>query len=263
MTTQPIGIFDSGLGGLTIWREINHLLPQETILYLADHKFLPYGDRSPRQIRHLTLRCLRYFQTQGVKLIVVACNTATVSGIDYYRKQLPMVPIVGVVPVIKPAVKKTKTGTIAILSTPKTARSLYQKRLIKKFAANKIVFSIGCQKIVDLVERGEVKGRRIETILKSYLQPLLDSDTDIIALGCSHFPFLKETIKNLVGRKIALLDSGPAVARHVVRILRHNHELNRVKNGHDRFYTTGEWKTVSRIANTLLGQNIQFEHLYV
>jgi len=259
---DPIGILDSGIGGLTIWREIERLLSNESILYIGDHVYQPYSGKSVRVIRQRVKRLITFLLERQAKLIVVACNTATVAGIDVYRRWFPTVPIIGVVPVVKTAVSITKTKHVAVISTPYTASSSYQKWLIQSFANGCTVVNIGVPDLAAIIEQGKTGGRE-DAILHRYLDPITKKNIDVIALGCTHYPFIKETIQTVVGKGVAVIDSGGAVARHTARIL----DANKLRAGEGKpytvFYTTGDAKNVTRIATELIGDPIRFTYVRV
>ncbi len=258
---DPIGFFDSGLGGLTIYREVRSLLPMESTLYLADHKNFPYGDKSEEEVKTVTLAGLRWLLGQRVKLIAIACNSSTVSGIDYYREKFKSVSLVGVVPAVKTAVSETRTGNIAILSTEKTAKSEYQQKLITTYAAGKTVYAVGCKDLVGFVERGEVGGVDVDRVLRVYLEPLLAKQVDTIVLGCTHYPFLKKAIQAFVGPDIRVLDCGLPVAHQVKRILTGNNQLANNSSSTHAFFTTGDAEQVSKVASKLMDETMHFSHV--
>lgn len=252
MNNFSIGIIDSGSGGLSIWKEITALLPNESTLYIGDHAYLPYSEKSTTFIRHRIAKLITFLLTKHVKLIVIACNTATVAGIDWYRVQFPIIPIIGVVPVVKTAAATTKTNEICILSTKYTARSSYQKRLIQQFASHVQVIVIGSSRLVEYIESaGDMKEEIIKE-LKTVLQPIRTRAVDVVVLGCTHFPFIKEEIRQVIGSSITLLDSGLAVARHVQRILDKNDLFTNIPNASHVFYSTGDLKKVSASYQKLL-----------
>lgn len=302
---SPIAIFDSGVGGLSIYEELKKQLPNENFVYLGDQSNAPYGGKSPSEIRALTLRCLKFLLNPNSKiynlkskishslksipyplspkLIVIACNTSTVSGIEYYRKQLPNVPIIGVVPVVKTASVITKNNRIAILSTLATAKSKYQEALIKKFCPDykvvnltsttfslptmnyelntKLLLNIGCPNLVSFIENGITTGEKIEQELTTILKPVIDARCDTLVLGCTHYPFLKKTIQQLLSSKIknlkskiSILDSSGAVARQTKRILSQNHMLNaqKIEFSSGEFFTTGNPRKFTAVINKLI-----------
>lgn len=267
-STQPIAVFDSGVGGLSIYEELKRHLPNENFVYLADQKNAPYGGRSPSEIRTLTLNCLNFLISPRLpefpqspktpflppKIVVIACNTATTAGIDFYREQFPNIPIIGVVPVVKTAAETTKNNRIAILSTVATAKSDYQKNLIEKFCPNfsifnlispdfpnfpdfpklppKLLLNIGCPNLVSFIEQGITSGPKIEKELTEILKPVIDAGCDTLVLGCTHYPFLKKTILKVIYNlssipyNLQVLDSSGAISRQTKRILGKNNLLS-------------------------------------
>lgn len=237
MNNQPIGVLDSGVGGLTIWKEIVKELPNESTIYIADSKNLPYGNKTSREIYRLSRRIIKFILQKKAKLIVIACNTITVSCLDKLRLEFPQIPIVGTVPVVKTASKSSKNKIIGILSTQNTSKSLYKKELIKKFAKNCKVINIGTNILVPLIEEGRIK--EAETVLPSVLIPFIKAKIDVLALGCSHFPFLRKPMQKIMGSQVLILDSGAAIARQVKRILIPNHVLPEASKPPHTFFTTG------------------------
>jgi glutamate racemase len=252
MNNFPIGIIDSGSGGLSIWKEITALLPNESTVYIGDHAHLPYSEKSTLFIRHRIAKLIQFLLSRHVKLIVIACNTATVAGIDWYRLQFPDIPIIGVVPVIKTAAGLTKTNEICILSTKYTAESDYQKSLITAFASKTKIYSIGSSRLVTYIESAEDTSVNIIKELQTILRTIIHSHVDVLVLGCTHFPFIKEAIRMVIGPAITLLDSGPAVARHVQRILGKNNLFSNTSKATYTFYSTGVLKRVTATYRKLL-----------
>ncbi len=246
----PIGILDSGMGGLSIWKEVAKQLPHESILYLADTKRCPYGSRPKDEITTFARQLVAFLVKRGVKLIVVGCNTITVTALDQLRHEFPTIPLVGTVPVIKTAVERT-AGPIGILSTQATAKSMYQKELIQQFAAGRQVVSIGTDLLVPFVESGIVGGKELEAVLKEVLAPFKAAHAEAIALGCSHFPFLKEAIQSELGENVHILDSGAAIARQVQRVLTANNGLSDTAASY-RFYTTGHAQLFREVGEKLI-----------
>jgi len=262
--THPIGIIDSGSGGLSIWQSIHGACPNESIVYLGDHRYLPYGSKSKTFIVSRIQCIIAYLlKNYSCKLIIIACNSATVAGIGKYRKKFPDIPIVGVVPVIKTASEITKTGAIAVLATPFTTRSAYQRKLIERFADGKKVFSIGCPKLVSYIEKGVTEGPVIQKVLRKELKDIHVSHVDAVALGCTHYPFIKGEMAKILGSKIQLLDSGGAVARQTIRIMAADGIASTEKTVRDRFITTGDEQSISKIATILIHTPIVFAHITI
>jgi len=256
---NPIGILDSGLGGLTVWREIVSLLPNENTIYVADSKNTPYGKHEEEYIYQLSKKLIEFLLQKEVKLIVVACNTITVSALEKLRQDYPNIPIIGTVPVVKTAAASTKNGRIGILSTTRTATSLYQKDLIKRFANDKMVVNYGTDALVPLIEEGEVDGRRIEKTLKRALEVFKREKVDVLALGCTHFPFLKEQMQAILGSDVAILDSGAAIARQVRRVLEHNGALAEKQQAGHLFYTTGDPQIAKKLVISKIGSQMPMD----
>ena len=198
-----------------------------------------------------------------MKLIAIACNAGTVAGIELYRATFPHIPIVGVVPVIKTAAALSNRKRFAVLSTRFTAKSPYQKHLIEEFAGGCIVYNLGCPNLVPLVEQGVVRGPAVETELRRILTPKILGDIDVIALGCTHYPFLTPAIRAIVGNDVTVLDSGGAVSRQVARILEHNGMKALTKKPMHIFYSTGTGTTYSVIASRLLHQKVHVEYAHI
>lgn len=250
---RPIGMFDSGVGGLTIWRATRKLLPNESLVFLADSGHVPYGEKSPEELRDLTGRIVRFLLSQDAKLIVVACNTATVHAISYLRETFPDVPFVGVVPVVKTLARRTRTGTIAVLSTPSTAGSPYLAGLVEEFAPGKQVINIGCDGLEDLVEAGEVGTRKTAALLERYLAPVRESQADVVGLGCTHYPFLRRRIKRILGPGVRVYDPARPVARRVRQLLAERDAFAPEGQAPSySFYATGDVHVFERVASKLL-----------
>lgn len=241
---------------MTIAKEIVKLLPFEDIIYFGDTFNCPYGDKTTEDIQRLSARLVKYFVKQNCKLVVVACNTATVAGIDYLRSRFD-VPLVGVVPVVKTAANLTKTGVFGVVATEFTIQSYYHKELVKKFAADKKVINQPCPGIVELIEKDDIGGNtaRIERLLRKYLMPLLEAKIDVLALGCTHYAIIRDLIQKIIGHDICILDSGEAVACQVKRVLTNNNCLNDERQPVHRFCCSGPDQNFSKMVQTIFGTN--------
>lgn len=218
MSNKPIGIFDSGVGGLTIWKEITKLLPNENTIYLADSKNAPYGQQSKQKIIELSVKNTELLLKKECKLIVVACNTATTNAISYLRKNYD-IPFIGIEPAIKPAALQTKTNAIGILATKGTLTSELFNQTSSKFASNvKVIEQIG-EGLVPLIEQGKIESKAMKNLLEKYLTPMLQANIDYLVLGCSHYPHLIPEIRKIVGNIVTIIDSGEAVARQTKAVL--------------------------------------------
>lgn len=252
MDNRPIGLFDSGVGGLSIWRAIRKLLPQESMAFFADSGHVPYGEKSTRELEDLTGRIANFLISKDAKLIVVACNTATVHTIAYLRDAFPDVPFVGVVPVVKTLARQTRSGTIAVLSTPATAASPYLAALIHEFASGKKVINVGCDGLENMVEAGHVRTRATVALLERHLSKVQGSGADVVGLGCTHYPFLRARIKSLLGRGVRLYDPSRPVARRVRQVLTQQDALADNPAPAYAFYTTGDTALFGSVATKLL-----------
>jgi glutamate racemase len=215
----PIGVFDSGAGGLTILMALREELPHENFIYLGDTAHCPYGVRSDEDITALTLEACRFLLTRQVKLIVIACNTASQAALSTLRATIHEVPFVGVVPAVKPAARLTKKGRIGIAATNQAAKAIYLRQLIDEFAEGIEAFAVGCPDLVTLVEHGQFEGPEVEQIVRQALQPVLLADIDVLVLGCTHFPALQTVIERVAGPKVQVIDSGKAIARRTRSVL--------------------------------------------
>ncbi len=250
----PIGIFDSGLGGLTIARQVRHLLPAEDILYLADQANVPYGEKTPEEILRLTKIAIPTLIAEGAKIVVVACNSASLTTIDLFRARFADTPFVAVEPMIKAAAERTKTGTIAVFATRATLGSPAYAGLKDAHATNVNVIDIPCPSWVTMVESGE----HAPEIIGQPVRRALDAGADQLVLGCTHYPFLTELLRTAVNGKAALLEPGAAVARQVKHILARNDALRSAGKGETSYLTSGDASVPSEIASRLLDKPVAF-----
>lgn len=244
MSQNPIGIFDSGLGGLTIYNEIHKLLPHENIVYLADSKNAPYGGKSKEQIIEISVKNTEFLLKNNCKLIVVACNTASTNAVKYLREHYE-VPIIRVQPAIKPAALNTKTKVVGMLATKGTLESELLFETAQRFASGvKVVERVG-EGLVDLIENGKMESPEMTQLLKKYVEPMLDHNIDQLVLGCTHYPFLTEQIREITGEGVQIVDSGEAIARQTRVILEQEGLLNEgQKEGERVFYSNKNVKVL-------------------
>ena len=253
MNNAAIALFDSGVGGLSIWQEVRKLMPHENLIYFADQAFCPYGNKSAPVIKSRVKFALDFLRQQQVKLIVIACNTATTVGIDDYRSHLPEIPIVGIVPVVKTAVAMTQTKKVMVMATEATIRSHYLDVLIGKFGKGVTFFKLsGGADLVNFVEAGDLKSEILKTKLQKLFSPFVDEEIDVVVLGCTHYPFLKEVIAASFPNEVTILDSGAAVSRQVQRILTEKQETNYEGIPNYRFFTTQDPEQFQEVARSLL-----------
>ncbi len=255
---QPIGVFDSGVGGLSVLRELHSILPNENFVFLADQKYVPYGEKIKEELIELAYKITDYFiEKHNIKAMVVACNTSTCNSIAEVRKKY-LLPVVGTAPAIKPAAELTKTKTVAVIATPSTSASEVLKNLIKDYCQNINVLNIGCKNLEDEVEKGELDSPEVNELLLKYLKEVRDSDADYLVLGCTHYPFLKKSIQKIVGSNVTLIDSGNAIAKHTKSLLANNFlENNQKKPGETLYFTTGDPAKFSKVSSILLKNKIK------
>ena len=245
---NPIGFFDSGVGGTSIWKEVKTLLPNENTIYLADSKNAPYGQKTKEEIIEFSIKNTEFLINQNAKIIIVACNTATTNAIQILRNKYS-VPFIGIEPAIKPAGLVTKTKKIGILATKGTLNSeLFEKTSSKIDAKISIVEQIG-EGLVHLIESGEVNSSKMDKLLKEYLTPMLNENIDALVLGCTHYPYLIPKIKNIIGDKIQIIDSGLAVAKQTKNILTKFQLLQTKENSHPSyvFYSNTNTSVISEL----------------
>jgi glutamate racemase len=246
INNQPIGLFDSGIGGTSIWKEIHHLLPNEDTIYLADSKNAPYGEKSKEEIIHLSCKNTEFLLENNCKIIVVACNTATTNAIKELRTKYN-VPFIGIEPAIKPAAIHSKTHKIGILATKGTLTSALFHENVLKFQDIQIIEQVGIG-LVELIENGQLNSNKTKTLLKNYLIPMVAQNIDYLVLGCSHYPYLIPQIKKILPKNIQIVDSGEAVARQTAAILKEKVGFKEASNSSKLlFYTNTNPKVITTI----------------
>ena len=240
-----IGIFDSGVGGLSVLQAILELIPAQGIVYLADQAHVPYGPRSLEQVRNFSVEITRYLIGIGVKLVVVACNTASAAALYSLRAAFPEIPFVGMEPALKPAAEHTQSKIVGVLATPATFQGALYASVVERFATNVIIHTHTCPGLVEKIEAGNLDGTDTRQILEEALIPMISKGVDTIVLGCTHYPFVIPLIQHIVGPQIRVIDPAPAVARQVSRVLNQNSpmviessDLTRLKQ--TSYITTGD-----------------------
>jgi glutamate racemase len=247
--SDPIGVFDSGVGGLSVLRELRKRMPNERFIFLADQAFVPYGEKTADELIARTSRLARFLLRQRCKAIVVACNTATCYAIGSLRKRFK-IPFIGVVPAVKPACEQSRSGVVGVIATPATARSRALRDLVRRFSNGTRVIRKGCPGLEELIEGGGLTGPAVDRILQTRLAPLRAAGADIVVLGCTHYPFLRMRIARIADART--LDSGRAVAERTQDVLR-IHALSRPNGpGAVRYFTTGDVRGFVRVASRLL-----------
>lgn len=256
---NPIGVFDSGVGGTSIWKEIILRLPKEDTIYLADSKNAPYGEKTKEEIIDVCVRNTELLITKGAKLIVVACNTATTNAIDVLRAKFN-IPFIGIEPAIKPAALATKTNAVGILATKGTLSSSLFHKTAQMFASGITIVEQEGTGLVPLIEDNQIKSIETELLLKKLLRPMLDKNIDYLVLGCSHYPYLIPEIRKIVGENVVIIDSGFAVAKQTEKILLQEKLLTGVLGeGNHVLFSNSDTKTLKSLVNS--AENISVNYL--
>lgn len=247
---QPIGLFDSGIGGTSIWKEVVKLMPYEHTIYLADSKNAPYGEKPTEKIIQLAVKNTELLLQKGCKIIIVACNTATTNAIDYLRKTYE-VPFIGIEPAIKPAALLSKTSAIGILATKGTLTSSLFEKTANEYTKTITTIKQDGEGLVELIENGKIDSKEIKLLLTSYLKPMLNFNIDHLVLGCTHYPYLIPIISKIVGKNVKIIDSGEAVAKQTKSILEKNNLVNlSTTPGIHQFYTNTSTEILTNFINT-------------
>lgn len=255
MSSQPIGIFDSGVGGLSVLKHIHALLPNEQLNYVADSLHAPYGNKTAAEIEQRCLVLAEFLVGMGAKALVVACNTATAAGVARLRAEYD-IPIIGMEPAVKPAAAASKNGIIGVLATVGTLQSAQFAALLENYGRNVKVVTQGCVGLVECIERGELDAPETQSLLKKYLKPLLDEGADTIVLGCTHYPFVKSQIQQIVGENVTLIDTGAAVAKRLQSQLAERELLNETDvTGKVDFWTNSPDENAMEVIKKLWGSD--------
>ena len=254
LSEKLVGIFDSGIGGLSVLREINNMLPFQPLYYIADQAHVPYGKRQMSEIRDLTFAITDFLAALGVRVIVVACNTASAAALKELRKEYPQLTFVGMEPAVKPATQKTHNGIVGVLATPATFQGKLYLTLVEKFARDVKILTHTCPGLVEAIESGGIATQSTRLILQRSLIPMIEKGADTIVLGCTHFPFVVPVIKSIVGPDVTVIDPSPAIAKRVSFLLS---ELNLIQRFSSKseiiFSTTGKPENFKRIIHSLIG----------
>jgi len=252
---NPIGLFDSGVGGISIWKEVHQLLPHENTIYLADSKNAPYGQKTKEDIIRLSCKNVDYLIERGCKMVIVACNTATTNAIKELRARYD-IPFIGIEPAIKPAANQTQTETIGILATKGTLNSELFHKTIANYQHLNIIEQVGYN-LVQLIENGDLESEEIKELLKTYLDPMVAENMDYLVLGCTHYPFLIPQIKEIIPDHIKIIDSGQAVAKQTKNILEQNGLLNTAhEETQHLFYTNSKADVLKKLLGAPFSDNV-------
>lgn len=255
-SNNPIGVFDSGVGGLSVLRSIREQMPNEDVAYLGDQVHVPYGPRSMNQIQGFSEGITRFLLKQSAKIIVVACNTASAAALKYLRETFSDVQFVGMEPAVKPAAEKTQTGKVGVLATPATFQGALYASVVERFGAGVELFQHTCPGLVSQIEAGELDSPKTRAILEDALFPMLQKNIDTVVLGCTHYPFVIPLIKQIVGENVRVIDPAPSVARQAKRLLEADGLLNPSSaNGDVQVFTSGDVNIVESVLPKLLKES--------
>lgn len=260
MSQAPIGLFDSGVGGLSVLSEIRSALPAESIYYVADSANAPWGDKPPEFVRERGLAIARFLLTQGIKAIVIGSNTGTAGSAEALRGTLT-IPVVGIEPGIKPAVSATKTGIVGAIVPAAVSESDRLASLLDRFGAEVRMIIQPVPGLVERIEAADLDGPVVTRMLEDYVRPMLDAGADAIVLGSTHYVFLKPLLSRIAGPNVTLIETGAAVARQLARVLDERHLRASGTDGSERFWTSGDPKTSERVVSALLGREVAVEKL--
>jgi len=248
-----IGVFDSGVGGLSVVRALREQMPEQTLVYVADQARVPYGPRPLAEVRAFSEEITRFLLDQGAGLIVVACNTASAAALKQLRKDFPETPFVGMEPAVKPAAEHTRSGVVGVLATPATFQGALYASVVERFAQGVIVLQDTCPGLVEEIEAGRVQGAAAREILERALHPMLAQGLDTVVLGCTHYPFAIPVIREIVGPSVRVIDPAPAVARQAGRLLVERDLAGGERGQPDQFWTTGDVGAFRASVKRLIG----------
>jgi glutamate racemase len=253
--TSPIGVFDSGIGGISVLRAIRRQLPEESVIYFGDQRHIPYGSRPMGQIRIFSEAITKFLLAKEAKILVVACNTASAAALKYLRENFPSVPFVGMEPAVKPAAEHTHTGRVGVLATPATFQGALYASVVERFANGVELFQSTCPGLVQQIEKGNLAGEETRRILETALLPMLEEKIDTVVLGCTHYPFVIPLIQQIVGDSIRVIDPAPAVAKQTERLIEAAGTRNQSgSKGEIKLYTSGEPNELKSMLPVLLGE---------
>lgn len=263
--SRPIGVMDSGVGGLSVLKHIRELLPHENLIYFADSKNAPYGNKTVKQIEQRVFAAAKFLLSHDVKALVIACNTATATAAEKLRNKYEIldIPIIGMEPAVKPAAEATKNGIIGVLATSGTLKSAQFAGLLESYGRNVQVVTQACIGLVEQIELGELDTAKTLQLIRQYTKPLLNEQADTIVLGCTHYPFVKVAIQDAVGAHIHLIDTGAAVARQLHTKLIEYQALNDVSNQAEvSIWTNSTDKNAEKVIEALWGSAVSIKRLF-
>lgn len=255
-TVSPLGVFDSGVGGLSVLKAIRAQIPAQSVLYFADQGHVPYGPRPVEEVRAFSEAITRFLLERGAGVIVVACNAASAAALQYLRRVFPATPFVGMEPAVKPAAESTRTGVVGVLATPATFQGALYASVVERFASGVTLLQDTCPGLVQQIERGELDSPATRAVLEKALRPMLDRGIDTVVLGCTHYPFVIPLIQAIAGSGVRVIDPAPAVARQAARLLEAS--AGRAKgpgSGAVQYFTSGDAGRLQEMLPLFLGED--------
>jgi len=262
LATKTIGVFDSGVGGLSVLREIHKLLPAQPVIYFADQGHVPYGSRQIEEVQGFAHKITQYLLDLGAGLIVVACNTASVAALQSLRQAYPHVPFVGMEPAVKPAAETSHSRRVGILATAATFQTAMYASVVERFAQGVTLLEDPCYGLVDQIENGNLNGPQTRAILENALKPMMAAGVDTIVMGCTHYPFVIPLIQQIVGPGVKVIDPAPAIARQTLRMLEaHDLLATGKRRAATHYFTSGDRLAFKRSLRQLLNQNRPVEQV--
>lgn len=253
LKNAPIGFFDSGLGGLSVLRKALEMMPNENYIYYGDSKHAPYGEKTPQEIRSLSFNAIEFLIKKGAKAIVIACNTATSAAAHDLREHYKNTPIIGIEPALKPAIKLHETGSVIVMATKATLTQEKFKNLMDKYGEHREVIPLPCPGLVEFIESGDLDGEDVKNFLREKLNPYMDREISSIVLGCTHYPFVKDVIQEIVGEKVDIIDGSKGTVRELKRRLEENNiESELKKKGNLDIFNSLEDKKILDLSKKLI-----------
>jgi len=257
---SPVGVFDSGVGGLSVLRAVRALMPEESILYFGDQGHVPYGRRSMEQIQNFSEGITKFLLNLDAKIIIVACNTASAAALTYLREYFSAVSFVGMEPAVKPAAEQTHTGKVGVLATPATFQGALYASVVERFGAGVELFQHTCPGLVDQIEKGDLDSKVTRAILVDALHPMLEKNIDTVVLGCTHYPFVIPLIRQIAGDNVRVIDPAPSVAKQAKRLLEAQGMTNlSMVRASVHFFTSGDAPAMRSMLPVLLGESGEVE----
>lgn len=253
LNNAPIGFFDSGLGGLSVLKKALEIMPNENYIYYGDSKHAPYGEKTPQEITELSFNAMEFLIKKGVKAIVIACNTATSAAAHDLREYYKHMPIIGIEPALKPAIKLHETGSVIVMATKATLTQEKFKKLMDNYGEHREVISLPCPGLVEFIESGDLNGEDVKSFLREKLNPYMDREISSIVLGCTHYPFVKDVIQEIVGEKVDIIDGSEGTVRELKRRLEENNiESESKEKGTLEIFNSLEDKKILELSKKLI-----------